>query len=221
MQLENLKKFQVELAKKVKLLPLKKKPKYIAGVDVGYFQDEDLAQAVWVILTYPELEILEIANAIGKPPFPYIPGFLAFREIPLILNTFKKLRHTPDLIFIDGQGIAHPQKAGIAVHLGVELNIPTIGCAKRPFLRVDLLPESFRGARSPILLDGEVVGYALRTQDKVNPILVSPGNLITLEEAVEWTLNTAIIYRQPEPLRIAHQFSKRIPIEDRRYIHKK
>lgn len=214
MQLENFKKFQVELAKKIKLLPLKKEPRYVAGVDVGYLKDKNIAQAVWVILTYPEFEILEIENTIGKPSFPYIPGFLAFREIPLILDAFKKLRHIPELIFVDGQGIAHPRKAGVAVHLGVELEIPTIGCAKKPFLKVDLPAEPYRGAKSPILLDGEVVGYALRTQNKVNPIFVSPGNLITLEEAVKWTLNTAIKHRQPEPLRLAHQFSKRISVGD-------
>lgn len=218
MELETLKKFQLELAKNVKLLELKREPKYVAGVDVGYFKDTNLAQVVWVVLSYPEFEIIEVVRDFSTPLFPYIPGFLSFREVPLILKAFKKLKNLPHLIFVDGQGIAHPRKAGLAVHLGVELKIPTIGCAKKPLLKVDFPIDKKRGARNPILLEGKIVGYALRTQDNTKPLFVSPGNLITLEETVEWTLRTAIKSKTPEPLKLAHQLSKHRNRLDENYL---
>lgn len=202
--LKKLKIFQKELSKRVKITPLTSTPRYIAGVDVGYFSEKNLAQAVVVVINYSEFTVSEIKRKIFSINFPYIPEFLSFREGPLILEVFKMLKTKPDLLLVDGQGIAHPRKAGLAVYLGVELNLPTIGCAKRPLLKINYKLDILRGAKSPIYLEGDLVGYVVRTQTGVNPLFISPGNLITVEESVEWVLKTAIKFRLPEPLRLAH-----------------
>ncbi len=206
--LDELKKLQKLLSQKVKLIPLVQSLKYIAGVDVGYFLEDNLAQAAIVVMSFPELKVIETKKTLFTVSFPYIPGFLSFREVPGILEAFKSLKIKPDLLIVDGQGIAHPRKAGIAVHLGVEVGLPTIGCAKKPLLKVFCILDEKRGAKIPIYLGNELVGYVVRTQPKVKPVFVSPGNLITVEEAVDWVLKTAIKFRLPEPLRLAHTFSK-------------
>ncbi len=204
--LKDFKEIQIELAKKVRLVSLRKEPRLIGGCDVGYL-DRDLAKGAFVVVRYPEFEIVDVVKVVKEIEFPYVPGYLAFREVPILLEAFQRLQKIPDLILVDGQGIAHPRKAGLAVFLGVELGIPTIGCAKKPLLKYEgeLNPE--RGARLPIYLSRETVGYVLRTRTGVKPLFVSPGNLITLDEAVAWVLKTAIRFRLPEPLREAHRLS--------------
>lgn len=204
--LKGFKEIQLELAKKVRLISLRKEPQLIGGCDVGYL-DKDLAQGAFVVLKYPEFEIVDVGKVVKEIKFPYVPGYLAFREIPILMEAFQRLQKIPDLILVDGQGIVHPRKAGLAVFLGVELGIPTIGCAKRPLLKYEgeLPPE--RGARLPIYLSREPVGYVVRTRTGVKPLFVSPGNQITLDEAVTWVLKTAIRFRLPEPLREAHRLS--------------
>ena len=207
--LEELKVKQKEIAKKVILKPLTKPIRYIAGIDVGYDSEQDIAYPAIVILKYPELKVIEEVIIRCKVKFPYIPTFLSFREVPLILEAFKKISIKPDLIMVDGQGLAHPRKAGFAVHLGVILNLPTIGCAKKPLLKNFKEPKNKKGATSPIYLKNEIVGFVVRTKENVKPVYVSPGNLITFEEAIKFVLATIDKYRIPEPLRKAHNLSKK------------
>ncbi len=204
---DELKELQIEMAKRVKIVPLEGNPQFIAGCDVGYLEDK-FSIGVFVIMKYPEFEVIEVAKSIEKVEIPYISGYLAFREAPILLKAFQKLKRKPDLILVDGQGIAHPRKAGLAVHLGVALKIPTIGCAKKPLLRYEGNLSSKRGASFPIIYQGELVGYVVRTKSWVKPVFVSPGNLITPDEAKTWVLKTAIESRIPEPLRLAHKLSK-------------
>ncbi|MDW8136636.1 MAG: deoxyribonuclease V [Thermodesulfobacterium sp.] len=206
--IEELKALQKKISQKIRLIPLLQTPKYIAGIDVGYFSGKNLAQAVIVVMNFPEFKIIEIQKKVSPLSFPYVPGFLAFRELPIILEAFQNLKTKPDLLIIDGQGIAHPRRAGIAVHLGVEIGLPTIGCAKKPLLKLSYDLAQKRGAKFPIYFQEEIVGYVVRTQSKVKPVFVSPGHLITVDEAVEWILKTATKFRLPEPLRLAHLFSK-------------
>ena len=161
-------------------------------------------------MKWDSFEIVEVKYIKSKVSFPYVPGFLSFREVPLILKCFFKLNLKPDLIFVDGQGIAHPRKMGLATHLGILLNLPTIGCAKKPLLKNFRQPQNFRGAFSPIFLGEEVVGWVLRTREGVKPVFVSPGNFITLKETLDYTLKVTRGYRLPEPVRLAHQLSVKV-----------
>ena len=194
---------QREMADRVREEPLPAPPKLITAVDMHLHGDRGIAVAVSVC--YPELETVETQVAIDAVTFPYIPGLLSFREAPLCLRAIQSLGAAPDLILVDGQGRAHPRRCGIACHLGVELQIPAIGVAKSILTgRFDELGEE-RGSTAPLQSRRETVGMAVRTRSGVSPVYVSFGNLITLDEAVEWTLKTTTRYRLPEPSRRAHR----------------
>jgi len=136
--------------------------------------------------------------------FPYVPGLLSFREIPVITPAFERLHSVPDLVVVDGQGYAHPRRFGLASHLGVLLGLPTIGCAKSRLIGRYAPPGSERGATSPLLDRGEMIGCVVRTRTGVSPLFISVGHLIGLDEAVEWILKLTKGLRQPEPTRLAH-----------------
>jgi deoxyribonuclease V len=179
--------------------------KVIAGIDISANDRTGLARAAIVALAYPSMDVLESVLHEEALRFPYIPGLLSFREAPSILAGFQKLRHTPDLLMVDGQGIAHPRRLGIASHLGLLLDLPTIGCAKSILtghLKGELGQES--GAQVPLIAHGEVVGVGLRTKPRTNPLIISIGHCITLETAVEYVLACYRGYRLPEPTRQAH-----------------
>ncbi len=139
-----------------------------------------------------------------------MPGFLSFREGPAIIVTIQKLKTKPDLILFDGQGIAHPKGIGIASHIGVMLNIPTIGCAKSKLVGKFEKPDKDKGSRTYLYYKGERVGAVLRTRKNVKPVFVSPGHMIDIKSAIEIVMNCATEYRIPEPLRRADQLSKRL-----------
>ncbi len=207
MDFEVLKERQRWIAQQARYEPLARKVELVAGVDVAYIPASERALAAAVVFRWPDLQILEERILEGRVSYPYVPGYLSFREVPLLKEVLLSLKRKPDLVFVDGQGRAHPRQAGLAVHLGVELQWPTIGCAKKPLLKVEEFPEDYPGACRPIYLAGEVVGYVLRTRQKVKPIYVSPGHLLTAEEALEYTLKALRGYRLPEPLRRAHLLS--------------
>lgn len=176
----------------------------IAGVDVSTPRWSDDGFAAIVVLAYPSLEVIEVAQARMRLTMPYIPGLLSFREIPILLAAWEHLETAPDLVMVDGQGRAHPRRFGIASHLGVLLDRPTIGCAKRLLTgEPGELPLS-RGSLSPLMAGSEQVGYAVRTKDKVNPVYVSCGHRVSNETAAAWVLACARGYRLPEPTRQAH-----------------
>jgi len=204
-------KAQKALSKLIEIKPLSGKLNLIAGCDLTFlnpFQNPTTGIGAFVVLTYPELEVVERVYDVMEIKIPYVPGFLAFRELPLLIKAFRKLKRKPDLVVVDGHGIAHPRRLGIAAHFGVIAQIPTIGCAKKPLYGNFKLPCEKKGCCSPITdpKKGEIIGYAVRTKKGVKPVYVSPGNLITLDECVEITLNSTRGYRLPEPTRLAHNY---------------
>lgn len=184
--------------------------KFVAGVDVSVNRLNEAAAAV-VLISYPDLKIVEKYLVKGKVDFPYVPGLLSFREIPLTLKACEKLTLDPDLIMVDGQGIAHPRRMGLASHLGLFLNIPTIGCAKSPLYGNYENPEDIQGKYSLISDSrGETIGAVLRTKSRVKPLFISVGHKIDLLSAIHWVLQCCRGYRLPEPTRLAHLASKEI-----------
>jgi deoxyribonuclease V len=176
----------------------------VGGLDCSYARGADQGYAVVMVMDWPQLDEIEVAWAMGPISFPYIPGLLTFREAPLLLEAWKKLRHHPDLIFVDGQGIAHPRCMGLAAHIGILLDIPTIGCAKTPLVGGDPFVGNTRGDAAPLVHQGRQVGAALRTRTGVKPLYCSPGHRIDLKIALQWVLAACRGYRLPEPLRRAH-----------------
>lgn len=182
----------------------------IAGVDVSTNRFSDLGYAAIVVLTVPDLQVVEVAEARLKLEMPYIPGLLSFREIPVLLAAWEQLETIPDLLMVDGQGIAHPRRLGIAAHLGIVLDHPTIGCAKSILVgHYDDLGLT-RGSTAPLVHKGEQVGTAVRSKDKVNPLFVSCGHRVSQDTAVRWVLETGRGYRLPEPTRRAHMASNEV-----------
>ncbi len=179
-------------------------PRFIAGVDISVGKGEGTATGAVVILSYPELSVVETKVAQGKLDFPYIPGLLSFRESPLTLAACQKLTIAPDLILVDGQGIAHPRRLGLASHLGLLLNTPTIGCAKSILCGNHEVLGDEPGSYAKILDRGETIGAALRTKLRVKPVYVSIGHKVDLQTAAYWVMNCCRGYRLPEPTRLAH-----------------
>jgi len=177
---------------------------FVAGLDISAPNSTGLARAAAVVLSYPELEIAEVKIAEDKLTLPYIPGLLSFREAPLVLAICQKLSTNPDLILIDGQGIAHPRRFGLASHLGLLLDTPAIGCAKSRLCGRHEPPTVEAGAYAEVVDNGEIIGVALRTKDDVNPVYVSIGHKIDLPAAIRWVLACCRGYRLPEPCRLAH-----------------
>ena len=179
-------------------------PRFIAGVDISAPDSTGIARAATVVLSYPQFEIVEVGIAEGRLGFPYIPGLLSFREAPLVLAACQKLSTTPDLILVDGQGIAHPRRFGLASHLGLLLDTPTIGCAKSRLCGRHEPPAIEAGAYAELTDNGEVIGVALRTKTQASPVYVSIGHRTDLPTAMYWTIECCRGYRLPEPSRLAH-----------------
>jgi deoxyribonuclease V len=179
-------------------------PRVVAGADVSY--KDDVARAVVVIMK--DLELFEKVVVDEEVPFPYIPGLLSFREIPPLLSAWRKIRTTPDVVIVDGQGIAHPRRFGVASHLGLVLDLPTVGCAKSLLCGDYEEPSAKRGSWSPLVHREETVGAALRTRDGCNVVYVSTGHRISLESAISVVLACAPRYRLPEPQRLADRLTK-------------
>ncbi|WP_405804653.1 endonuclease V [Streptomyces sp. NBC_00210] len=182
----------------------------VTGVDVAYDDERDIVAAAAVVLDAATLTVVEEATAIGRVAFPYVPGLLAFREIPTVLAVLESLATDPSLVVCDGYGLAHPRRFGLASHLGVLTGRPVIGVAKNPFVFSygELGPRrgDFASLRAD---DGEEVGRAVRTQDGVKPVFVSVGHRATLDNACAHTLHLASRYRLPESTRLADRLCRR------------
>ena len=175
----------------------------VAGVDVSVKGDE--SQAAVVVATYPDFEPVETVLARARTPFPYVPGLLSFREGPVLEEAFARLRSEPDVFLVDGMGTAHPRRMGIACHMGLWLERPTIGCGKTLLVgRFSDLPDE-RGANVHLVHRGETVGAAVRTRARTNPMFISPGHLADIPSAVEMVMRCAPKWRLPEPIRLAHK----------------
>lgn len=179
----------------------------IAGVDSRYIKNTNSIVSVVIIFSFPELKIIEVKYCSLKVDFPYMPGFLAFREGPSIENCFKSLTNIPDVIFFDGHGFCHPRRFGLASHLGLILNLPSIGCAKSNLCGEYELPVLKRGNFAYIRERDEIIGAVLVTKDNVNPAFISVGHRMSLQTATALTLEVSK-YRIPEPIRRAHNFLK-------------
>ncbi|WP_190127647.1 endonuclease V [Streptomyces mashuensis] len=184
-------------------------PLVAVGVDVAYDDARDLVVAAAVALDAGTLEVLEEATAAGPVAFPYVPGLLAFREVPAVLAALERLTVTPGLVVCDGYGLAHPRRFGLASHLGVLTGLPTIGVAKTPFVFAYDAPGPRRGDSAPLLDGAEEVGRALRTQEGVKPVFVSVGHRVDLDRACAHVLRLAPRYRLPETTRAADSLCRR------------
>jgi len=175
----------------------------VAGCDVAFDKKENLALGAVVLLSYPKLEKIDVLTGSAPLRFPYIPGYLSFREIEVLLPLFRRLSSVPDVVFVDGQGIAHPRGIGFASHIGLFLGIPTVGCAKSRLVgkHDGVGPE--KGNWKPLLFMGKSVGSVLRTKSNVKPMFISPGHLVGIDRARELALACTGKYRIPEPTRQA------------------
>jgi len=196
---------QAELAPKIQHTALNRPPRSVAGIDCAFSKDGNRIYAAVVVLTLPELALIETAHADQPTRFPYIPGLLSFREAPVCLAAVEKLKSLPELFIVDGQGIAHPRRFGLASHLGLLLDRPTIGCAKSKLTGTFDPPAPQKGSYSPLLDADELIGAVVRTRTNVKPVFVSVGHKCSLKDAIELTLACTSRYRLPEPTRLAHQ----------------
>ncbi|MBP2478003.1 deoxyribonuclease V [Crossiella equi] len=184
-------------------------PRTVAGLDVAYAKDERTLAAAVVLLDYTTHEVLAESTATGTPVFPYVPGLFAFRELPTLLTALERLATPPDLLVVDGHGLAHPRRFGLACHLGVLTGLPVFGVGKTRLVGTAEDPAAHRGATTDLVDGAEVVGRVLRTQQGVKPVYVSVGHRVSLARACEHTLALSPRYRLPETTRAADQACRR------------
>ena len=182
----------------------------VAGVDVSYDRGKPDLFAAVVVLDADTLEVLEVAGERQAARFPYVPGYLSFRELPAVFDAWRKLERRPDLVICDAHGRAHPRRFGLACHLGVALDVPSIGCAKSRLTGSFREPGAKRGASTRLVDDGEVIGRVLRTREGTKPIFASVGHRVSLATAERQLLRLAPRYRLPEPIRAAHAMVNRL-----------
>jgi deoxyribonuclease V len=195
---------QKTLAAQVRIQPLPTRLKTVGSADISYSKRSDLLVAVVLSFSWPGLDLLESASHVCKAAFPYVPGLLSFREVPPLVEAYRKIGCKPDVMLCDGQGIAHPRRLGFASHLGLYLGIPTVGCAKSRLCGDhDSLPPD-KGSSKPLLLDGEQIGLVFRSRNGVKPIYISPGHLSDIPSSMQLISSCLRRYRIPEPLRLAH-----------------
>lgn len=204
--IQQAREFQERLRQKVRIAPYRGTLRFVAGVDAAFTPANVVAAAC--LYAFPSLICLERTTAVLPLTFPYVPGYLAFREAPAIIGALEKLTRKPDIILVDGQGTAHPRGLGIACHLGVLLDIPTIGCAKSRLVGEYREPAKRKGAWSDLRYEGQSVGAVLRTRYDVRPVFVSPGHRIDKEGSVSVVLACVERYRIPEPLRCADAYGR-------------
>ena len=207
---------QQEMRLRVRAEPLAHEPRLIAGCDSS-FPTPDTILSVFVVLKFPSLELVEKVYSYGVVDMPYVPGFLSFREAPNVIQAFAKLENKPDVIMVDGHGIAHPRSMGIAAHLGVLLNVPTFGVAKQKLTGTFTEPGPERGSLTPLTdpKTGELIGQVLRSKDKVLPLFVSPGHRCDQATATRLTLACLRGYKLPEPTRLADHWAEQFKKEVR------
>jgi deoxyribonuclease V len=197
---------QERLRPRLKIRPLPTGLSRVAGADVSYNRNSDRMHAGIVVMTLPDLEVVERAAESIRVAFPYIPGLLSFREAPALLEAFRKLRTRPEAVIFDGQGLAHMRGLGLAAHVGLWLGIPSVGCAKSRLVGEHRPVGRERGRRARLWYEGRIVGSVVRTRDAVQPVYVSPGHLSDIQTSVRLVLRCCRGYRLPETTRAAHRF---------------
>ncbi|WP_461451953.1 deoxyribonuclease V [Mucilaginibacter sp.] len=206
--------YQQELRKQISIKPIDKEIRIIAGSDISFNKYEETVYAGIVLFNYPDLKIIGTATAISRTSFPYISGLLAFREVPALLDAWNKLDVKPDILVLDGQGIAHERRLGIATHFGLVTGATTIGSAKSRLAGKCEEPVNEVFAQSAMYDEGEIIGVALRSKKNCNPIYVSPGHNISMEQSVEVIKNCIRCYRIPEPTRQAYMLVNKIRVKN-------
>ena len=182
-------------------------PRWVAGVDVGFEKQGTITRAAGAVLSFPDLQLVDHAIARQPTRFPYLPGLLSFREIPAILQALESIRQAPDMLLCDGQGMAHPRRFGLACHLGLLTDLPSIGVAKSRLIgQYGELPET-KGSWIPLLADGQVIGAVLRSRDRVKPLYISIGHRISLVSAIHYVMACCTRYKLPETTRAAHRLA--------------
>ena len=181
--------------------------RYVAGVDVGFEDQGKTTRAALAVLSFPGLELHDQAISRSPTRFPYVPGYLSFRELPAVLQALERLATQPDLLLCDGQGLAHPRRFGLACHLGVVTGLPSIGVAKSRLLGSHGDPGLRKGQWTPLLDKGETIGAVLRTRSNVSPVFVSIGHRVSLKTAIDYVLRCTTRYRLPETTRWAHRLA--------------
>ncbi|MGB1206910.1 MAG: deoxyribonuclease V [Chitinophagales bacterium] len=195
---------QKKLQAKVRIEPLQKEVKYIAGADISFNRGETTVYASIVVLRLSDLQEVERSLVVGTIEFPYIPGLLSFREVPLLWQAWQQLQQKPDVLVLDGHGIAHNRRFGVASHFGLLVDVPTIGCAKKIFVGTHAKLNEEAGSTADIYDNNELLGVVLRSRSKVKPIYISVGHRITLPEALKLMQHCISTYRLPAPTRQAH-----------------
>ncbi len=202
---------QERLRKSLVISPLdERRVMLLCGVDVSYLGKREDVFSAAVLFSYPSMEVLEEVYTVRETTFPYIPGYLAFREVPTILDSLNKMEGNPDLIICDGHGIAHPRGFGLASHLGVVKGVPTIGVAKKKLVGEYSPPGKEKGSYSPLIYERKRVGTVLRTREGVKPVFVSPGHLTDIECSISFARALMGKYRILEPIRRAHQLTVKV-----------
>lgn len=201
---------QRELAFKVVRTDQLDPVKLVAGVDVAYSKHSNTLVAAVAVLDAASGKLVETVTIQDQEQFPYVPGLFSFRELPPIIKAFEQLSSTPQLVVCDGQGLAHPRRFGLACHLGVLFDIPTIGCGKSRLIGQESEPNKERGAMTPLVDEDEVIGAALRTQTGIKPIYVSIGHKMSLSTACQWVLELSPNYRLPETTRLSDQAVRKV-----------
>lgn len=204
--------YQQELKRRINLTPLDKPIRVIGGADISFNKHEETVYAGIVLLSYPDMKLIGQATAVSRTSFPYISGLLAFREVPALLDAWDKLTTKPDVMVLDGQGIAHERRLGIATHFGLITGVPALGCAKSRLSGTYDEPANIPLAQSKMYNQGEQVGVALRSKINCKPLFISPGNLISMEQSVQIIINCIGRHRIPEPTRQAHLLVNQIRI---------
>ena len=204
---------QEALAPRVRTKAVVRSPALVAGADVSFSRERSLVFAAVLVFRFRDLEPVEQVSAQGPASFPYVPGLLTFREGPVMLAAFARLRSRPDVVIFDGQGIAHPRRLGLATHMGLWLGLPTVGCAKSRLIGRHEEPGPHRGDAAPLMDGDEQIGEVLRTRDRVRPVFVSPGHLADFASARRIVLDCGRGRRLPEPTRQAHMAVTRLKHE--------
>jgi len=200
---------QEKLRARISLINSARTVSSVAGADVSYSRGDGDGIAGMVVLSFPDLDLMDEAFVRGKISFPYIPGLLSFREAPLLVEVFQRLQHPPDVVLYDGQGIAHPRSFGLASHMGVLLDLPSVGCAKKKLVGDFGEVGLQAGSTTPLKMKGKIIGAVIRTRRGVKPVFVSPGHRIDLESSIQLVLKTCRGFRLPEPIRRAHLMVKK------------
>ncbi|CAN7275318.1 deoxyribonuclease V [Pseudoxanthomonas sp. LjRoot168] len=184
-------------------------PRWLGGFDVGFEDDGATTRAAAVLLDAGTLQPTAMEVVRLPTSMPYVPGLLSFRELPALVAALGRLPHVPDLAFVDGQGIAHPRRLGIAAHFGVVTGLPAVGVAKNVLCGQHEAPGALAGERTPLLHRGDHIGWVLRSKPRCNPLIVSPGHRVSMQGALDWVLRTLRGYRLPEPTRLADRLASR------------